>query len=245
VDEEFTFLGVQKLAKEDLRGGVAGPVGAVVAEPTELNIVDAHKGVTRWVLSTTGRACHSSRPEQGVNAIYRMGRLLPLVERYAAELTARPPAPRLGPPTLSVGTITGGTSVNIVPERCQAEIDRRLVPGEDPKLAPGQLTDYLRRHAPDVPFEMSEPYLHCPALANDGSAELTAKLGAVINSVRGKHTVGAVPFGTDASTLALSGVPAVVFGPGDIAQAHTCDEWIELAQVEAAAEVLFRLALSW
>ncbi len=245
VDEEFTFLGVQRLAKDDLTGGVPGPIGAVVAEPTGLDIVDAHKGVARWVLTTRGVACHSSRPDRGVNAIYRMGRLLALAEKYAEELSASPPAPRLGPPTMSVGTITGGSSVNIVPDHCQAEIDRRLIPGESPLAAPGQLAAYLKAHAPDVPFEVSEPYLYCPALANDLSAGLTAKLGSVIDTVRGRHSVGAVPYGTDASTLAVAGVPAVVFGPGDIAQAHTKDEWVELAQVEAAAEILYRLALAW
>jgi acetylornithine deacetylase len=244
-DEEFTFLGVQRLAQDDLRGGVPGPIGAVVAEPTGLEIVDAHKGVARWVLATRGTACHSSRPDRGVNAIYRMARLLTASERYAAELAASPPAPRLGPPTLSVGTVTGGTSVNIVPDHCQAEVDRRLIPGEDPLAAPGQLAAYLRAHVPEVPFEVSEPYLYCPPLDNALSAELTARLGSAIDAVRGRHEVQAVPYGTDASTLARAGIPSVVFGPGDIAQAHTKDEWIELAQVEAAAEVLYRLALKW
>src|SRR5262249_54098533 len=88
VDEEHTFLGVQRLVEEDLRGGLAGPIGAVVAEPTQLQIVNAHKGVVRWALTTAGRSCHSSRPELGVNAIYHMAVLLPLVERYAEELCA-------------------------------------------------------------------------------------------------------------------------------------------------------------
>src|SRR5207248_9894592 len=82
VDEEFTFLGVQHLVRADWRGGVEGPVRAVVAEPTQLRVVHAHKGVVRWHLATRGRSCHSSRPELGVNAIYRMARLLPLVERF-------------------------------------------------------------------------------------------------------------------------------------------------------------------
>ncbi len=86
VDEEFTFLGVQRLVRDDLRGGGSGPIFAVVAEPTCLDIVHAHKGAIRWHLRTAGRACHSSRPELGVNAIYHMATLLPIVERYADEL---------------------------------------------------------------------------------------------------------------------------------------------------------------
>ena len=76
-----------------------------------------------------------------------------------------------------------------------------------------------------------------------GSEEIAARLGNAIDAVRGKHAVTVVPFGTDASSLALAGVPSVVFGPGDIDQAHTKDEWIELAQVEMAAEILYRLAV--
>jgi acetylornithine deacetylase len=131
VDEEHTFLGVQRLAELDLGQNAPGLWGAVVAEPTGLQIVNAHKGVVRWMLHTAGRACHSSRPELGVNAIYHMAHLLPAVERYAADLQATRPHALLGPATLSVGRIEGGSSANTVPDRCRIEIDRRLLPGED------------------------------------------------------------------------------------------------------------------
>src|SRR5207237_9424268 len=91
VDEEHTFLGVQRL----VQGGLTAD-GAVVAEPTQLQIVNAHKGVCRWYLTTTGRACHSSRPEQGVNAIYQMGRLLTGIEQYADALHTGRSDPVLG-----------------------------------------------------------------------------------------------------------------------------------------------------
>lgn len=243
VDEEFTFLGVQRLVQEDLRGGSSGPVFAVVAEPTDLNIVHAHKGAVRWHLRTRGRSCHSSRPEQGVNAIYHMARLLGLVERFAEELRQTRTHALLGPATLSVGRIEGGTSVNTVPDRCQVEIDRRTLPGERTGDIPGELRAYLEKHAPaEIAYELTEPWLSCPALDPRGSEELVQRLGAAIDQVRGTHRVEAVAYGTDASTLAAAGVPAVVFGPGSIGQAHTCDEWIELAEVEAASEILYRLA---
>jgi acetylornithine deacetylase len=245
VDEEFTFLGVQRLVRGDLSGGHPGPVRAVVAEPTRLRVVNAHKGAVRWHLVTRGRSCHSSRPELGVNAVYHMGRLLPLVERYADELRASRCHPRLGPATLSVGRIEGGTSVNTVPDLCRAEIDRRLLPGEDPASAPADLLEYLRKHAGGgIDLSCSEPWLSAPALAAEGSEELVGRLGAAIDAVVGSHAVEAVPYGTDASTLAGAGIPAVVFGPGDIDRAHTCDEWVPLDEVEQAAEVLFRLACS-
>jgi len=239
VDEEFTFLGVQRLVQHRLG---PEPVRAVVAEPTGLDIVHAHKGVVRWAITTTGRACHSSTPEQGINAIYRMGRLLPHLEQYAERLRHSARDPLLGEPTLSVGTIHGGASVNVVPDRCRVEIDRRLIPGERPEEAPQKLDAYLRQHAPEVEFVTEPLFLHCPSLAPTGSEAIALSLSRAIEAVRGKKPrLLGVPYGTDASSLALAGIPSVVFGPGDIAQAHTKDEWIELAQVELAAEILYRL----
>src|SRR5439155_18541050 len=94
----------------------------------------------------------------------------------------------------------------------------------------------------DIPMECSEPWMGNPALSPEGSAELVTRLGAAIDAVKGTHRVSAVPYGTDASTIAAAGIPAVVFGPGDIARAHTCDEWVPLDEVERASEVLYRLA---
>ena len=243
VDEEFTFLGVQHLARIGLRGRFPNLLGAVVAEPTQLHIVDTHKGAVRWDLTATGRSCHSSRPELGVNAIYRMAVLLPHVERYAEELRASRSDPRLGPPTLSVGRIDGGTSVNTVPDQCRIEIDRRLLPGEQAPAALEHLHEYLRRHVdPSLAFSFSAPWLSAPALSAAGSEKLVTRLSAAIDGVVGSHQVQAVPYGTDAAPLAESGIPSVVFGPGDIARAHTCDEWVPLDEVEQASEILYRMA---
>jgi acetylornithine deacetylase len=234
VDEEHTFYGVQQLMKEGLRADLA-----VVAEPTKLAIVDAHKGVVRWKVRTEGRACHSSRPDQGVNAVYRMGHVLTVIEAYAAQLIQTAPHPRLGPPTLSVGRIEGGVSVNTVPDECVIEIDRRLLPGEDPQAAWGDFRDHLLARSP-VPVVCDPVWMACPALGSDLAAEVRSRLGRAIDAVEGRHEVLAVPFGTDASSIAEAGIPAVVFGPGDIAQAHTKDEWVELDQIDRAAEILYR-----
>lgn len=236
VDEEHTFTGIQYLSrilKADM---------AIVAEPTMLKIVDAHKGVVRWKLRTAGRACHSSAPHQGINAIYRMGRIVQAIEEFNTWLGTRPAQPRLGGPTISVGRIEGGVSVNTVPDDCVIEIDRRLLPGEDPLKAPGELEAFLKQHpAINFPFTLEPIWLACPALNPDGSDALVAKLGRAIDGVIGSHEVIAVPFGTDASTLAEAGIPSVVFGPGDIAQAHTNDEWISLEQLALAEEILYRV----
>src|SRR5262249_23846831 len=185
----------------------------------------------------------SCSPEQGENAIYAMGSLLLSIRRYAELLRASPPDPLLGPRTLSVGRIEGGTSVNTVPDRCRIEVDRRLLPGEEPRQALEQFRNALRQECGDaLRFQCSEPWLCAPALSPEGSADLVAALGEAIDAVTGSHRVTAVPYGTDASTIAEAGIPAVVFGPGDIARAHTCDEWVPLEEVGQAAEVLYRLA---
>ncbi|HMC64199.1 MAG TPA: M20 family metallopeptidase [Gemmataceae bacterium] len=238
VDEEHTFTGVRALVKRGLKADMA-----VVAEPTDLNIVHAHKGIARWHVTTAGRSCHSSTPEQGINAIYRMGRLLVAIEEYADQLRRSKADPLLGPPTLSVGRIEGGSSVNVIPDRCRIEVDRRIIPGEDPRATPAQLAAFLKQQAGiDFPFDCSEPWMYKESLSPKGSEELVARLGRAIDSVKGAHQVLAVPYGTDASTIATLGIPTVVFGPGDIARAHTCDEWVPLEEVDAASEVLFRLA---
>jgi acetylornithine deacetylase len=240
VDEENTMLGVRELVRRRLRADFA-----VVAEPTQLNIVHAHKGISRWQVFTTGRSCHSSAPEQGVNAIYRMGRLLVAVEQYAEQLRCGNTDPLLGSPTLSIGRIEGGTSVNTIPDRCGIEVDRRLITDEQPEDAPRQLAEFLTREAGiDFPFEMSSPWIREPALSPRGSDAIIHLLGAAIDAERGSHRVHAVPYGTDAATIAWSGIPAVIFGPGDIAQAHTRDEWVDLNEVEQAAAILYRLARS-
>ncbi len=234
VDEEHTFLGIDHFVKQKPKADMA-----VVAEPTQLQIVHAHKGVVRWHLTTRGKSCHSSTPELGLNAIYSMAGLLVVIQQFAEALRTSRTDPLLGPPTLSVGRIEGGSSVNTVPDRCRIEIDRRLVPGEDARTAVQDLDTYLRQTT-DLLFESSPPWLLSPPLAPTGSEELSTRLGQAIDAVKRCHQVVSVPYGTDAAALAGVGIPAVVFGPGDIAKAHTCDEWVPLAEVEEASEILYR-----
>lgn len=236
VDEENGGLGISELMKTGLKADYA-----IVAEPTLLNIVNSHKGVARWHLDTTGRACHSSRPDQGISAIYRMMRLIRGVEAYAEKLRSLPADPVLGPRTISVGRIGGGVSPNTVPDFCRIDIDRRLLPGESFETATADLEAFLKSLPEvDFAFTLSQSSPGCSPLSAEPSVELVKRFGAVIDSVVGKHTVHSVPFGTDASRVAVTGTPAIVFGPGDIAQAHTKDEWIDLSQLEPATEILFR-----
>jgi acetylornithine deacetylase len=245
-DEESTMLGVGDLRRLWTEPGRRGsllserPDAAIVAEPTGLHVVVAHKGATRWKIQTSGRACHSSAPDQGVNAIYRMAKVLSALEEYAAELPGVVPLHHLcGPATLSVGRIEGGISVNTVPDRCAIEIDRRLIPGEDGPAAIDHLREFLNRRL-DGGFEFLPPWHNGPALADGPNAELADQLMAHVRSVAGPRNKVGVPYETHASWIAAAGVPSVVFGPGGIEQAHTKDEWIEVAQLDLASEAYFR-----
>jgi succinyl-diaminopimelate desuccinylase len=249
-DEEATSLGVNHLTNswstEEPSYNLCptAPDVAIVAEPTLLDIVVAHRGATRWKLRTTGRACHSSRPNEGINAIYRMARVVSLLEEFANWLpTSRPEHPLCGPATLSVGRIDGGISVNVVPDACSIEVDRRVIPGEYRSAVIDELAEFLRFR---LDFEVihDEPYCNSPPLGDDENGVLSQELMQAITKVVGpKQTIG-VPYGTHASRFARAGVPSVVFGPGDIAQAHTKDEWIEISQLSDAAEIYFQFCCS-
>ena len=166
-----------------------------------------------------------------MNAVYRMARLLPRNRGVCGEACEPCPAdPVLGPRTLSVGRIAGGVSPNTVPDCCSADLDRRLLPGETYESATADLEAFLRElPGVDFPFTLTSSSPGCLPLGPELSVDLVRRFGSAIDSVVGTHRVHSVPFGTDASTVAAAGIPAVVFGPGDIAQAHTKDEWIELA----------------
>ena len=241
VDEEHAFRGVTAFVDS------SRPVhAAVVGEPTELRLVVAHKGCVRWRLSTTGRAAHSSRPEEGDNAIDQMAEVLQSLRAFQARLRERR-HPLVGSPTLSVGRIWGGTGVNIVPERCTIEIDRRLIPGEDAQGALAEVDAFLAECAADNPvlkIAREEPFVvDWPLETPDDAAVVSAARAACANLNLPTQPTG-VPYGTDASKLwALGGIPAIVLGPGSIAQAHTAEEYISLADVVAAAELYRRIAL--
>jgi acetylornithine deacetylase ArgE len=252
VNEENGFTGSLKLCRawqDELISLISRrPDAAIVAEPTSLNVVVAHKGMVRWRCHVLGRSGHSSQPELGENAIFRIAPVLVALERYQREIVGTlAEYPLCGRPTLSVGTITGGLSVNTVPGQCTIEIDRRIVPGEDPQHARQHVIDYLEAETRlGEKIQHDPPFMQGRGLKNDNNMQLAERLVGVVQQVTGREpkTCG-VPYGTDASIIGPSGVPSVVFGPGSIDQAHTADEWVPLAEVEAASEVLYRMLTSW
>jgi acetylornithine deacetylase len=239
VDEEFTHTGSSRLAEMRHAAELA-----IVAEPTSLNLVNCHKGALRWKIRTKGVACHSSAPQLGQNAIYRMTRILESLEKYAGTLAASTPDPILGPPTLSVGRIEGGQSVNVVPDWCEIEVDRRIIPGEDAASCLAAVRALVEAVV-DNPhtLEFTEPWVRMPPLVPQAVDWIDPLSHAIETATGRRPSVVGVPFGTDAGPLNEKGLPCVVFGPGDIAQAHTKDEWIEIEQVQLAAEAYFQIAV--
>jgi succinyl-diaminopimelate desuccinylase len=243
VDEEYQFQGIRHFLK---RGFWAQ--GAVVGEPTDLDLVVAHKGMVRWRMVVTGKAAHSSQPEEGINAIVKMAGIIQRIEEEIQPSLHRLRHPRLGPATLSVGKIEGGIQVNIVPDRCVIELDRRLLPGEDAgsALAPFQeLLDRMKREDPQLQVSMEEPFLVDYPLETAEGEEVVVAAKDAVAAVRGKARVKAVPYGTDGSKIARAGIPTVVLGPGSIAQAHTATEFVEIQQVVEAAAIYARIMLAF
>jgi acetylornithine deacetylase len=243
VDEEFTHYGSSHLAATQ-----HGAELAIVSEPTRLEVVDRHKGAVRWKVRTQGVACHSSSPHLGINAIYRMAQVALALADHAAELARDKADPVLGPPSLSVGRIEGGQSVNVVPDSCEIEVDRRIVPGEVAEEVMARVhAGLIARLGKEAGgwTSFSPPFVNMPALSAGAASagRWQERVQAALAPVLGRPpAVSAVPYGTDAGPLGAAGLPCLVFGPGDVAQAHTKDEWIELEQVRVAALAYYELA---
>ncbi len=206
---------------------------AVVGEPTRLEVVTAHKGDVWLQLRTRGRSAHGATPRLGRNAVHAMARVVEALEvDYSAELATRA-HPLLGSPTLNVGVIRGGTQPNIVPDECVISVDRRTLPGETEAGVKREIAALLRRKKLKAEFENLR-LSACDPLETDPRLPLVRSL---CRAAGRRRTLG-VHYFCDAAPLAAGGIPSVVFGPGDIAQAHTDDEWISVASLERGAQVL-------
>lgn len=203
----------------------------VALEPTALRPVVAHKGVYRCALHASGRACHSSQPERGSNAITTMLGALAAVQALGAELAAMRDA-GLGAPTMTITGISGGTAINLVPGSCSARFDIRLIPDSDPAWVAGRLRELAG------PGIVVEEIFSAPALRRTASGHgLEQRLGRALqrHGVSGGETVA--PWCSDASFLQARG-PCLVWGPGRIEDAHTIDERIAITELERAVDVL-------
>ena len=223
----------QSMASSDRLKAELQTTLAIVGEPTRLRVVTAHKGSLWLQLETHGKAAHGAAPHLGQNAVHEIARIVDALEtEYAARLRKRK-HPLLGRATVNVGMISGGAQPNIVPDRCAIAIDRRTLPGETETGVRREIAAFL--NSKNLSAKISSTKL-APALP----LETDPKLPLVRQFLRsiGQSKPAGVDYFCDAAVLASAGIPSVVFGPGDIAQAHTADEWISLASLERGKNLL-------
>jgi len=234
VDEEYRFRGILHALENGLTANFA-----VCGEPTGLRVVIAHNGAVRWRIRTSGVSTHSSRCDESVNAIYRMAKVINALEEFhETQLRSRPAHRLVGSPSLSVGRIHGGQTVNTVPGSATIELERRVIPGETPEAAQREILDYLANR-PAIDFELGhEAPFNCsgPMEISENEPIVRAALDACAETVGQTAPVG-MRFGSDAARMARSGIRSLVLGPGDILKAHSPDECVEIDQAEAAARI--------
>jgi acetylornithine deacetylase/succinyl-diaminopimelate desuccinylase-like protein len=230
IGEETGNLGAEECAAEGVRAD-----DCIVLEPTELRVVHAHKGACWFTATMRGKAAHGSDPSRGDNAILKMPAVWRAIEEATAEAAARHAVPGLGGPTVSLGMIRGGVGANVVPDRCAMTVDRRFVPGE---TCAGILDD-LRARLAEVPggvdLELLKEGL---AFYTDAAAELPRRFCAALATAGAAPTCEGAAWCSDAGVLAPVCGQTLVWGPGSIAQAHTCNEHIEAESLACGVETV-------
>jgi len=234
-DEEFRSVGTEAVA-ERVRAD-----GAIVTEPTELRLCLAHKGFVALEVETLGRAAHGSRPDLGIDAIAKMGRVLTGLEALDRALRAAPTHPLLGSGSLHASLIEGGQEFSSYPERCSLAAERRTIPGETAEGVLAEVQAILDGAADDPDFLAAARVVFArPPLEISPDEPLVRCL----RRHAGDPEVIGEPYWTDAALLAAAGIPTVIYGPGGEG-AHAVVEWVDLEQVQRCADVLLATALEF
>ncbi len=241
-DEEYRSIGTAALLADGLHA-----TGAIVTEPTRMAICPAHKGFAWFDVHVQGHAAHGSRPDVGVDAIAHAGLLLAaMVEHEQSSLFTRT-HPLLGHASIHASTITGGTGWSTYPEQCHVQIERRTVPGETAAQTLSELEALCAQIAARYPAFSARITQHTVQPPNDVDIEspLVNALAQALTSHERPAPVTGLSCWTDAALLTAAGIPAVCFGPGDIARAHGAEEWIDESELRAAADVLETVCANW
>ena len=243
-DEEHASVGMAELVRRTDGDALADM--AVVCEPTSLRVMPAHKGFVWLRASFQGRAAHGSRPDVGVDAIRHAGLYLAALDRYATDLRSRSAHPLLGHGSFHAGTIGGGSAESVYPDRCELTLERRTMPGEAASAVVAEFQEVLEELAHRVPELRAglEMMLDRPGTEVDTESPLAQGL-LDASAARGVEPgIEGMTAWVDAAFLNEAGVPAVCFGPGSIEQAHTDDEWIDVAEIRSCADILESFARS-
>ena len=236
-DEEAAQLGAYKLAELKARFDIQG---ALTGEPTRSTIVTKHKGACRYTIEARGKAAHGSTPQLGENAIYKIARLLQKLERLAELLSREDNRKPIERGSLNLGRISGGIGFNIVPDNCSIDLDRRLGICEEMEEA----REAIEVIAKTESGASLSTVLERPSLNTDNQGWFPRALAkSTLESGIGSD-FGEATFMTNGVAYASAGIPTVVFGPGDIDQAHKVDEYIEEGEMERALKILESFFLS-
>ena len=235
-DEEHASLGVREVL------AAAGADAAIVTEPTELEVVVAHKGFVWLEVEVEGVAAHGSRPHLGVDAIVRAGPVLTALGRLDAALGART-HPLLGRPSVHASTIAGGEELSSYPARCVLRLERRTLPGETGAAVEAELAallDACRAEDPALVARQRTLLVREPFETDAGAALVgVVRDAAVAHGAAG--TVGGASYWADAAFLAGAGIPTVMFGPGGEG-AHAADEFVSIRDTVTVARTLTAVA---
>jgi acetylornithine deacetylase/succinyl-diaminopimelate desuccinylase family protein len=241
IDEEYASLGTMDLAKRFQADG------AIVAEFTELQLILAHRGFVWLEVETIGKAAHGSRPDLGVDAIVKMGKVLSELEKLDERLRANPTHPLLGSGSLHASLITGGQELSSYPERCILSAERRTLPGETPEAVKDEFQQIIRElQRADSSFNaVVRRGIDRSPLETSEEAEIVKAIQAASSKVlHHPARIAGVQFWTDAAVLSAAGIPSVLFGPAGTG-AHAVEEWVDLESVKSCAEIYLETAMNF
>jgi acetylornithine deacetylase len=233
IDEEYASAGTMDLAKRFHADG------AIVAEFTELQLILAHRGFVWLEVETIGKAAHGSRPDLGVDAIVKMGRVLAEMEKLDQTLRANPTHPLLGSGSLHASLIQGGQELSSYPERCLLSVERRTLPGETPESVEAEfqaILEDLRHSDPSYQAVVRRGIDRSPLETREDADIVQAVQAASVKVLNRPSPVAGVQFWTDAAVLSAAGIPSLLFGPSG-SGAHAVEEWVDLASVKTCAEI--------
>lgn len=234
-DEEFASIGTKALLDDGLRA-----TGAIITEPTRMAVVPAHKGFAWLTVTVHGRAAHGSRYDVGIDANRLAARFLMALDAFEQQVLTTRTHPLLGRASVHAPIVGGGTGWSTYAEQCVVKLERRTLPGENALQVRDEVQALLDAlHDADPQFRATcELGGAQPPLETATDHELVTSLVRACRDHGLPGTIDGLSCWTDAALFAEAGIPAVCFGPGDIARAHSATEWVEVEQLDAAANVL-------
>ncbi len=241
-DEEWESLGTRALLADGLRADAA-----IVTEPTRLAIAPAHKGFAWAELTVRGRAAHGSRADVGVDAIAGAAKVLAALDDAARASHTHRSHPLLGHASWHAGTISGGIGLSTYPDRCTVSLERRTLPDEDGRRFAEEITAAIAAVCATTPALDATVTPGLIQQPNDLPVDhpLVRTLETACRDAGWPAAVEGLSCWTDAALFTAAGIPALCFGPGDIALAHAAEEWVPVDEIHRATDILTRAVHWW